>query len=381
MSAGHVLVVMLVAFAVGTLLNARGMYRTAANQDEGWARTVGMGIMGPIRWVSVHTGLSAPRDWLLDVAGQEGHDTISAALPKPKATTTTATASTKPGETTASAAPTTTAARVAVSPERPLKMIIVGDSLVDTPGQQFLRLAADTKVVDVRHGVDGRVSTGLERPDFVVNWPAEIKRQTEQYQPDVVMIMLGANDDHSFMTGSCTGKPIGPFRSASWEAEYRCRVGGLMDQIVAEGRKVVWVGIPITKERADHFQYLNSIFRSEAEKRPGNVFFVDTYPLLQPHGKDGYADYLDIGGESVKVRTADGIHFEPAGGRIIARAVMDKVIRRHWDLDSWRAGGTTTTAPPTTAPPTTAPPTTAPSTTAPPSAAPMSTMAGATPRT
>ena len=50
--------------------------------------------------------------------------------------------------------------------------------------------------------------------------------------------------------------------------------------------------------------------------------YIDTYTMFA--GDDGgYAEYLPDGsGRLVKVRAADGVHFERAGGDMIAREVL-----------------------------------------------------------
>ena len=50
----------------------------------------------------------------------------------------------------------------------------------------------------------------------------------------------------------------------------------------------------------------------------------------------GYAQYLPDGsGRLDKVRADDGVHFERAGGDMIARVVL-KELNREFDLTSWR---------------------------------------------
>ena len=68
-----------------------------------------------------------------------------------------------------------------------------------------------------------------------------------------------------------------------------------MDQVTGDGKRVLfWVGIPIMRnvDRSEnHYRLMNDIYRSEAEKRPGKVVYIDIYDMFQaPDG--GYADYL-----------------------------------------------------------------------------------------
>jgi hypothetical protein len=168
--------------------------------------------------------------------------------------------------------------------------------------------------------------------------------------PGVAVVTFGANDDQS-LVGGPGGRTIGPFGSDAWKEEYRRRVAGMMDIIIAGDRRVIWTGIPVVRndERSARYAELNTIYREEAEKRPGRVFFVDTRPLLA--APDGlYADEIVINGALVRVRASDGIHFERSGGDIIADAQL-RMLGSFWDLTSGRNATTTTTAPPATAPP------------------------------
>jgi len=69
------------------------------------------------------------------------------------------------------------------------------------------------------------------------------------------------------------------------------------------------------------------------------VTFVDTY--LRFAGGDGrFAEYLPRpGGGQLKVRADDGVHFEPAGGDIVADEVL-KAIAAAYDVTSWRKSRT-----------------------------------------
>ena len=103
------------------------------------------------------------------------------------------------------------------------------------------------------------------------------------------------------------------------------------------GTHVVWIGLPVTDDpgRSERFGIVNAVAAAEARKRPGTASFIDTYLLLAgPDG--GYAEYLTSpGGGQVKVRSPDGIHFEPAGGDIVADKVLE-ALGRSYDFTSWK---------------------------------------------
>src|SRR4051812_46227767 len=72
MPAGHAVLVVLVAFAVGTLLNADSIMRTAENLPLGSTkRAVAVGVMRPVRWVSDHLQITEPRDALDRALGKD----------------------------------------------------------------------------------------------------------------------------------------------------------------------------------------------------------------------------------------------------------------------------------------------------------------------
>jgi hypothetical protein len=222
------------------------------------------------------------------------------------------------------------------SPQRKLRLWIAGDSLVVVPGESLLRAAGGSPVIEPVGPVDGRIASGLERPD-VFNWFRHIPEQMRKRKPRAVVVMFGANDDHGFMTGLPEGVEISSFGGSSWRAEYRRRVGGIMDAVSRSGAFLVWLGLPITRdaEQTGRYDTINAIVQSEAAKRPGRVSYLDTYFFFA--GDDGgYAQYVSSSsGKLVKMRADDGVHFERAAGDLIAREVLRRLNKR-FDLTSWR---------------------------------------------
>jgi hypothetical protein len=69
---------------------------------------------------------------------------------------------------------------------------------------------------------------------------------------------------------------------------------------------------------------VNAIYRSEAEKRKGIIYF-DAWPLFTD-GAGNYAAYLPDGnGAEEEVRAGDGIHLTREGSDRLARAVLDRI--------------------------------------------------------
>jgi len=341
-SAGHALVVCVLALAIGLLLNAPGSHKSAYNKPAGWERDVALAITGPLAGVSHALLLDRPREGVQAIAGRSGSDEIDTDLGLPPEATTPATTppatapkpTRKPG-TAAPAAPR----KPAFSPQKKLRIWIAGDSLVITPGYAIVRAAGSSPAMEAVGTVDGRVATGLTRPD-VYNWFDEIRRQVKELRPNVVVLAFGGNDDKAYMTGLPEGTSIGDFGSWAWRKEYGRRVGGVMDTINRAGAFVVWIGLPQTRspDQTQRFDVVNAVAEKQARKRPGRAAYIDTYTMFA--GDDGgYAEYLPDGsGRLEKVRAGDGVHFERAGGDMIARAVLGE-LNKVYDLTSWRHKG------------------------------------------
>jgi len=339
LTAGHALVIALLALLIGSLLNAPGLHKSAYNQKAGWKRDASLAITGALADVSHALLLDRPRKGLQAVLGRSHEDSINTAItiapppPRPRVTTTPATTH-RPH--TGTKTPPPKPHKLAFSPKHKLRLWIAGDSLVITPGWAIVRAAGKARAIEaVGQGPDGRVATGLERPD-VFNWFEQVAKRVRELKPHAVVLDFGGNDDHGYMTGLPKGVSIGDFGSPSWQAEYARRVGVLMDIANRAGAFVVWIGLPVTRSAAqtERFDTINAIVQAAARKRQGRVAYIDTYRPFAPGGE--FEPYLpDDSGNEVLVRAPDGVHFAPAGGDIIARMVLH-ALNEQFDLTSWR---------------------------------------------
>uniref|UniRef100_UPI002ADD4A8E DUF459 domain-containing protein n=1 Tax=Tepidiforma sp. TaxID=2682230 RepID=UPI002ADD4A8E len=155
-----------------------------------------------------------------------------------------------------------------------------------------------------------QISSGLWRPDFF-DWPAYLAAEMARYDPDVVVFMVGANDANQVTSSEV----------------YAARVGAVMDLLYRPGRVVVWVGQPNMgrPDLAASIPRINAIFQEQAAARPW-VLYLDTWTLTSAPG-GGYTDTLpDEYGIPRLARLSDGVHFTPAGGRILALAVVAALL-------------------------------------------------------
>jgi hypothetical protein len=320
-SAGSAVAVSALALFLSVLLNAPGLHKSATIQPEGWKRDVALALTGPLADVSDALLLDEPRRGLKAALGRSEDDDVDTAVAVPE-----------PVEPDPEPAPPR---RIAFSPQKPLRLWIAGDSLVVVPGESILRAVGESRAIRAVGPVDGRIASGLERPD-VFNWFRHAREQLRKQKPRAVVLMFGGNDDHGFMTGLPEGVELDGFGGPRWTQEYRRRVGGLMDTVTRSGAYLVWIGLPITDdlEQTQRFDRINAIVQSEAAKREGRVAYLDTYFFFAEDG--GYAQYVrTASGRLVKMRADDGVHFERPAGDLIAREVLRRLNQRY-DLTSWR---------------------------------------------
>jgi uncharacterized protein len=318
--AGHAILAMVIAFSLGSLLNADSMLQTAQTQELGSKRhSIGVALMRPVHAVSEFLRIDRPRRRLDEALGH--------ATPKPKKKQADpfATPPTTKAPASATSAPgkhprTSGHEALTVSRAHPATIFVAGDSLSFEFGTSLYRIAASREVYRAVGDatVDFKVSSGLARPDYF-NWPAELARQVARLNPQIVVLMLGSNDNQPLLA------PDGhtyAFGTEGWKTEYHRRVGAVMDQLIARNRWVAYVGVPILATRNEQWPIINAVIREEAATR-SRAIYVDSFSLFQdPNGH--YTQYLpNAAGQLVQVRTADGIHFQRAGGDLLARRTLD----------------------------------------------------------
>jgi uncharacterized protein len=306
MAAGRVLVVVLVALGLGLFLNADSLYSRAQALPYGWRRSVAVGVMRPVHAVSSAVRVDRPREWLEGAIGKDV-DTSSDPL---DTTTAAASVAVRPPPPVSLRRPAAAA---------PLRLWVGGDSMAQVFGQSLERMAVDRG--DVAPTLDYRISSGLSRPDYF-NWPLHLQNDVLPSHPEVVVIIFGANDSQSLSIDGNVRSPSDP----EWLAEYRRRVAAAMDELRGEGRLVIWVGQPVTRDGgfSARMAALDDIYASEAQSRPW-VKFVDTRAMFAD-AAGNYSAYLPgPDGTPVLMRQQDGIHLSRAGGDRLAAAVLATV--------------------------------------------------------
>ena len=202
----------------------------------------------------------------------------------------------------------------------PAKVYIVGDSDAGTFGPYLQKLLDGTLIAETE--LNYKVSSGLARPDFF-NWPEELRAALPAADPDIVVVTFGGNDSQGLSlpeqpTNFIIGDPVA--NEAEWSEEYQRRAGEVMDLLLENDRKVIWVGIPNddNDDVTARLAIQDRAAKAAAAERP-DVVFVDTWARFS--GRDGnWAEFVVDPRDNVgkDVRADDGFHLNENGAEILA---------------------------------------------------------------
>jgi lysophospholipase L1-like esterase len=303
----------LVCFGLWFLLDAPSLQRSAQVSPLGTRRTVSLDVVGPVAALSRTLGLSSVVGSTDRALGRTPGGGPSLAVPvhrsRPKPTPVVVN-----GTTTTTTLPPL---NYHPTPAMPLKVLIVGDSVGLDLGQPLVNALA--AFGDVTTYLDGRIDTGLSRPDYF-NWPAELQIDLTNQQPNLVVVMIGANDPQGLVT------PTGSlsFGQPGWDAEYSARVAAFIAEANAAGAHVLWVGMPPMQNPGldAALKHLNALVQAQvAATKDGGASYLSSTPSLGDK-QGAFTAYLpDPSGAEINVRTPDGIHLTPGGGARLAAAV------------------------------------------------------------
>jgi uncharacterized protein len=314
------LVIGLVCFGVWFLLDAPSLQRSAQESPLGARRTVSLDVVGPVAALSRTVGLSSLVSSTDRALGRTpgGGPTLAVPIrkppPKPVPTTVSGTVS---GTTTTTTLPPL---NFHPTPAAPLKVLIVGDSVGLDLGQPLVNTLA--AYGDVTTYLDGRIDTGLTRPDYF-NWPAELQVDLTNQQPNLVVVMIGANDPQGLVT------PTGSLQYGhpGWDSAYSARVAAFIAAANTAGAHVLWVGMPPMQDPVldAKLRHLNDLVQGQVTQARGGAAYLSSVASLgDPHG--GFAAFLpNAAGAEINVRTPDGIHLTSGGGARLAAAVAESM--------------------------------------------------------
>jgi hypothetical protein len=316
MAAGRALVVILVTLLTWTLLYAPTMKRAAEASPIGARRTVSLAVLSPIAAVSEWIGIDEVAGSIERAAGRDRGNPGGAFVPPPEDIPVTPRDSIEDPKGGNGGTAEDTSIRTPTFTRR-LRVAIVGDSLAAGLGY-FAERVFRPRLVRVSR--QGRISTGLARPDYF-NWPYTMGRIVRRFDPDLVIVMLGENDHQSLQT--VHGEHGAQIGTPQWPPAYRDLVLRMMRIATSRGAKAVWAGLPISADfrLREHSKRQNEIFGFAAALTPDVVFFDSWERFRDPKG--GYTAYFREDGRVTLIRASDGLHFNASGYTIVAREIAE----------------------------------------------------------
>jgi lysophospholipase L1-like esterase len=310
----RVLLVGIVCFGLWFLLDAPSLQHSAQTSPLGTRRTVSMEVVGPVAALSRTLGLENVVGWTDEAFGRSPGGGPALAVPIHRA---------RPKPPTPALGVTTTPTTLPIlnyhpTPASPLRVLVVGDSVGLDLGQPLVNALGGFG--DVTASLDGRIDTGLSRPDYF-NWPAELKIDLANQQPQLVVVMIGANDPQGLVT------PDGsiPFGKPGWDQAYSARVAAFIAEANDAGAHVLWVGMPSMQNPVldAALKHLNALVQTQvADTRYGGAAYLSSVPVLGDQHHNYTAYLTNASGAVTNIRTPDGIHLTPDGGARLAAAVV-----------------------------------------------------------
>ena len=319
LAAGQVLVVMVVAFLLAALFNSERFVHAAQTMPLGWQRSALLSVARPVDSVAHFLHTDRPRARVDRALGRAPTTGNGGAFEPPAAVLPTASPTVFPSA-SSSSAPRAAAFRD-VSAAAPLKLLVIGDSMIEFMGPKLVKEGGSA----VDGSTDVKYGTGLVRDD-VLAWPAYAREQMAKHDPEAVVVMMGGNDGQGI---TLPGGKILHEGTPEWRAEYQRRATIVMQAFAGNAeRRVYWVGMPIAKSArlAGIYREVDVALAAAASAVPGATF-VDLWGDFAPAGH--YTDFVD--GQLVRAR--DGIHLNREGSTRLMRKLY-ALLDRDWKLAS-----------------------------------------------
>ena len=201
------------------------------------------------------------------------------------------------------------------------KVFFAGDSLMQGVAPYVKKMLFKQYKIE---SIDlSKRSTGLSYPK-AFDWPKTINdKLSEDPSIKLLVVFLGANDPWDFpVKGYATNAR---FKSKLWEKQYRLRIASILEHVQKHSIQVLWLAPPCMRKQKlnDGMVYLNKLYQSELEKTQQH--FLTTNELLGC-SYEKFNSFVETNKEKIRVRVDDGVHFTPSGQKILAKAIMEKII-------------------------------------------------------
>lgn len=203
----------------------------------------------------------------------------------------------------------------ATAVENVKRILVVGDEMGGGMGGGLTRMTANDPTFEIVNRFSE--ASALARPDRY-DWGTSIPKIMEGKNFSAAVVLIGLNDRQDIRT--LNGRLA--FNSAEWIAAYKANVDALIDALLAQKVKVIWLGQPPMGEPAydADLQKITALQKERALAK--GIKFVDLRtPFLGPDGQYS-ARGPDDSGVDQKLRQNDGVTFFRLGNNRIGQIVL-----------------------------------------------------------
>ena len=197
---------------------------------------------------------------------------------------------------------------------------VIGDSQASMLAQGLAEaFAGDHRVAIVNKAKE---DTGLVRNDFY-DWRAAARSLLDGPQHfDAAVVQIGINDNQKLRLG---GEPSPDPLSKPFNEIYAKRAEELAAIFREKKVPLIWVGQPIMRSESlsNAALVFNDIDRQYAEAQ--GAHYVDLWEAFSDENSVYRASGPDVNGVIVRLRAADGVHFNKAGARKAAHFVEPEI--------------------------------------------------------
>ncbi|MET0739881.1 MAG: GDSL-type esterase/lipase family protein [Acidimicrobiales bacterium] len=206
------------------------------------------------------------------------------------------------------------------SDDGPTRVLLVGDSVMHQLGDALIDQAP--RGVKVRN--EAVWGSGLLSPWFV-DWPANLNDLLDQYDPDIVVFLFVGNynfgGDHEYETAS--GVRIPDRTSPAFFRAWQAQAEHMTERAAEAGAEVAWI-LPPPMSGPDGqavVDGLRDVYEQVAEDTGAEL--IDANDVLARENGSFLARGTNADGESVPLRSPDGVHLAPTGAARLAALVRD----------------------------------------------------------
>jgi hypothetical protein len=209
-----------------------------------------------------------------------------------------------------------------------VKIAFAGDSIVDNYWSGAEKVVAVDPCLNgmIELGRFAKNGTGLARGDRLY-WPREIRRIVETFEPTVVVLSVGLNDQQFIVDGNGVHTAWG---APDWTDKYRDQITAFLRGAAFGNAAILLVGLPAVRSAQENADLLDKSAMYEAAVAAlGNpdVVYVEPWKLDPAAKTDTFSSFgRDKYGRMVQLRTGDGEHFTDAGEDVVAQYLFPKIV-------------------------------------------------------